>query len=105
MVELNISGHHLELTPALKSYVSEKMKKPLSHYDNITDAKIILSVEKAFHRAEAILHISGGTVVASSDDEDMYRAIDSMVEKVTRQLDKYKGKKMSKTHQSHLKME
>ncbi|RMH39974.1 MAG: ribosome-associated translation inhibitor RaiA [Gammaproteobacteria bacterium] len=91
-MELKITGHHLEITDALNQYVREKFKKLERHFEFITSVHVILSVEKINQKAEAIVHIKGGEVFADSVSEDMYAAIDLLIDKLDRQLMKHKGK-------------
>jgi len=91
-MQLNLSGHHVEVTDALRQYVNEKLEKVERHFDHITDAQCILSVEKLEHKAEATIHVSGATLFAESVDENMYAAIDSMTDKLDRQVRKHKEK-------------
>jgi len=95
-MQVNISGHHIELTGALRDYVSKKLNKLAGHYDHITNVQITLSVEKMRQCAEATLHISGANIVASSEHEDMYAAIDLLTDKLDRQLVKHKEKKLNR---------
>ncbi len=97
-MQVNISGHHIELTSALRDYVSKKLNKLAGHYDHITNAQITLSIEKMRQYAEATLHISGANIVASSEHEDMYAAIDLLTDKLDRQLVKHKEKKLNRYH-------
>ena len=92
-MQLNLTGHHVEITPALKDYVNNKLVRIERHFDQLTDVNCILSVEKLRHKAEAKINISGGTVFADSVAEDMYAAIDSLVDKLDRQIKKHKEKR------------
>lgn len=91
-MQLNLTGHHVEITPALKEYVENKMEKLERHFDHVTDIHVILTVEKIKHIAEATVHMSGKDVFADSRAEDMYAAIDGLVDKLDRQVVKYKEK-------------
>ena len=91
-MQMNISGHHVEITEPLRNYVSEKFEKLERHFDHVTDVQVILSVEKLRQSAEATVHISGGKLFANSTDEDMYAAIDSLTDKLDRQIKKHKEK-------------
>lgn len=95
-MQLNISGHHVDVTDALRSYAAEKMQKLERHYAQITNAHIVLSVEKQRQRAEATIHVSGGDLFADADSEDLYAAIDMLVEKLDRQLIRHKEKTLSR---------
>jgi putative sigma-54 modulation protein len=91
-MQLNLTGHHLDITDSLKNYVNSKMEKLERHFDNVTDVHVILSVEKLRQKAEATMHISGGNLYAEDTQEDMYAAIDGLVDKLDRQVKKHKEK-------------
>ncbi len=91
-MQINISGHHIEITPALRSYAEEKIKRLEHHFDQITRSDITLTVEKLRQKAECNVHVSGGDLHASAEDENMYAAIDSLSDKLDRQLLKHKEK-------------
>lgn len=91
-MQLTISGHHVDITAALKNYTSEKLQKLERHYDHMTSVHVVLSVEKLKQRAEATIHVSGGELFADADCDDMYAAIDMMTDKLDRQLIKHKEK-------------
>ena len=74
-MQINISGHHVELTPALKDYITTKFDKLERHFDQITNCQVTLEVEKGRQMAEATLHVSGGEIHAKAENEDMYAAI------------------------------
>jgi putative sigma-54 modulation protein len=97
-MQLNISGHHVDVTDALKSYVEEKLQKLERHYDHITNAHVILTVEKIQQRAEATVHISGAEVFADANCDDMYAAIDKLTDKLDRQILKHKEKVQDRHH-------
>lgn len=91
-MQLNVTGHQIDLTDSLQNYVEGKMERLERHCDIVTNVHVILSVEKLRHKAEATIHISGADVYADSEEEDMYAAIDCLVDKLDRQLKKYKEK-------------
>lgn len=91
-MQLNLTGHHVEITPALKDYINSKLERIERHFDNLTDVHCILSVEKLRHKAEAKINVSGGTLFADSVEADMYAAIDSLMDKLDRQIKKHKEK-------------
>lgn len=95
-MQINISGHHVEVTDSLKAYVSEKVEKLERHFDVITRADVTLTVEKLRQKAEGNVHISGHDLHASAESEDMYAAIDSLSDKLDRQLLKHKEKMISR---------
>ncbi|MDH3646346.1 MAG: ribosome-associated translation inhibitor RaiA [Gammaproteobacteria bacterium] len=87
-----ITGHHIEVTPALRDRIALKMKKLRRHFDHVTDVHVTLSVEKQRHEAEATMNVSGAKLYASSVEEDMYAAIDGLIDKLDRQIKKHKEK-------------
>lgn len=91
-MQINITGHHVDITPALRAYVEEKLERLERHFDNITNAHVILEIEKDRQKAEATINVSRGRVYADSEDENMYAAIDSLVDKLDRQIKKHKEK-------------
>jgi putative sigma-54 modulation protein len=91
-MQLSVTGHHIDVTPALRNYVGTKLAKLQRHFDNMTDIHCILTVEKLIHKAEATVHMGGGTIHADSIEEDMYAAIDTLVDKLDRQVKKHKEK-------------
>jgi len=91
-MQIDLTGHHVELTDPLRNYVSEKFERLERHFDHVTDVHVILSVEKLRHKAEATMHISGGKLFADSTEEDMYAAIDGLTDKLDRQIKKHKEK-------------
>lgn len=97
-MNLNLSGHHLEITPAIREHVLSKISKVKRHFDNVIDVNVILSVEKLRQKAEANVHLSGKTIFVECDDENLYVAIDSLVEKLDRQILKHKEKHTARRH-------
>ena len=95
-MQINISGHHVDLTPALRDYVNSKMEKLERHFDHITNAQVTLSVEKQRQKAEASIHVSGADIFAQSESQDMYASIDSLIDKLDRQILKHKEKAVSR---------
>ena len=91
-MQVIVTGHHLEITDALKAHIDAKFEKLARHFDNVTDVHVILSVEKLVHKAEATLQLSGAKLFAEDHQEDMYAAIDAMVDKLERQIAKHKEK-------------
>ena len=91
-MQINLTGHHVELTQPLHDYVNSKMERLERHFDHVTDIHVVLSVEKLRHKAEATLRVSGGTLFADAVQEDMYAAIDSLTDKLDRQVKKHKEK-------------
>jgi putative sigma-54 modulation protein len=92
-MNLNISGHHLDLTPPLREYVTNKLKRIERHFDHLINADVILSVEKLRHKAEATVHASGADLHAEAVvEQDMYAAIDALMDKLDQQTRKHKEK-------------
>lgn len=91
-MNINITGHHVEVTPALRDYVTSKVEKVIRHFDHVTSIHVILSVEKLTQKAEITLHVKGKDIYADSSDADLYAAIDLLADKLDRQVQKYKGK-------------
>ncbi len=91
-MQINLTGHHVEITDSLRNYVDTKFSKLERHFDHISNVHVILNVEKINQKAEATVHLSGAEVFASSENTDMYAAIDSMVDKLDRQVIKHKEK-------------
>jgi putative sigma-54 modulation protein len=91
-MNLTISGHHLEVTPAIRDYVSEKLDRVKRHFDNVINVNVIMQVEKLVHKAEATLHVKGHDFHARSEDGNMYAAIDILADKLDRQIVKHKEK-------------
>jgi putative sigma-54 modulation protein len=92
-MQISVTGHHVEVTDSLRTYVDEKVGKLKRHFDNVTDVHVILTVEKLEQKAEATVQISGAKLFADDVQEDMYQAIDNMVDKLDRQIIKHKEKK------------
>jgi putative sigma-54 modulation protein len=91
-MQINLTGHHVEITDALRQYVQSKIERLERHFDSVTNVHVVLSVEKLQQKAEATMHMSGADVFADSVHEDMYAAIDALVDKLDRQVKKHKEK-------------
>ena len=91
-MQINLSGQHIEITPALRGYVHNKVERLQRHFDNITNLHVVLSVEKLRQKAEATAHLTGVALFADAEHEDMYAAIDALVDKLDRQIIKHKEK-------------
>ena len=91
-MQITISGHHVEVTPALREYVLTKFDRLQRHFDQITNTDVTLIVEKLVQKAEATVHVSGADIFANAESEDMYAAIDLLADKLDRQLIKHKEK-------------
>lgn len=95
-MQLSLTGHHLDITDPLRNYVQEKMERLERHFDHVTNVHVVLSPEKKQQKAEATVHISGADVFADATHEDMYAAIDALIDKLDRQVIKHKEKVQSR---------
>ncbi|MCE1171328.1 ribosome hibernation-promoting factor, HPF/YfiA family [Azovibrio restrictus] len=91
-MNLQISGHHIEVTPALREYVESKLEPVISHFDRVTGVNVILSVEKLKQKAEVTVHVPGKDIFVESAEDDLYAAIDVLFDKLDRQVQKFKQK-------------
>jgi len=91
-MQLNLSGQHVEITDSLRDHVNSKLERLTRHFDHMTNVHVILSIEKNRQKAEATIHVSGADLFASDENEDMYAAIDSLINKLDRQIIKHKDK-------------
>jgi putative sigma-54 modulation protein len=94
-MQINLTGHHVDITEPLKGYVDTKFDRLERHFDDVINVHVILSVEKLRQKAEATIHINGANVFADAVHEDMYAAIDGLIDKLDRQVIKYKEKRKS----------
>ena len=91
-MQITLTGHHVEITDSMRDYLNGKLEKIERHFDNVVDVNVILSVEKLRQKAEATVHLSGSNIYADDTQEDMYAAIDGLVDKLDRQVVKHKEK-------------
>lgn len=91
-MQINISGQNIDVTDALKQFIEDKMVRIERHFQDITNAHVMLNVEKNRHTAEATLNTKGAQIFAESTSDDMYAAIDTLVDKLDRQAIKHKEK-------------
>ena len=101
-MNVQVSGHHVEVTPAIRGYVLTKLERIQRHFDHVIDVNIILSVEKLRQKAEINVHVRGKDIFVESHEEDMYAAIDLMMDKLDRQIIKYKDKAFAHPHMTTL---
>ncbi|URI09733.1 ribosome-associated translation inhibitor RaiA [Aquincola tertiaricarbonis] len=104
-MNLTISGHHLEVTPALREYVLTKLDRVTRHFDQVVDINVLLKVEKIREKerrqmAEITVHVKGRDIFVEQSDEDMYAAIDQLVDKLDRQVCRHKDKVQDHHHAS-----
>ena len=97
-MNLSVTGHHVAVTPAIRSYVEQKLERVLRHFDHVIDVNVILSVEKLRQKAEVNMHVRGKEIFCECVNEDMYAAIDSLVDKLDRQVIKYKDRAYAHPH-------
>ncbi len=97
-MNLNLTGRHLEITPAIRAHVLDKLDKIKRHFDHVIDVNVVLAVEKLQQKAEATVHLSGKTIVVECDDANLYVAIDNLSEKLDRQILKHKEKFAARRH-------
>ncbi|MBT7953530.1 MAG: ribosome-associated translation inhibitor RaiA [Gammaproteobacteria bacterium] len=91
-MQLNLTGHHMDITPSLRHYVESKFERLERHFDHMSNTHVILTVEKDRQKAEATINVNRGRLFAESEHEDMYAAIDSLIDKLDRQVKKHKEK-------------
>jgi len=89
-MQLDITGHHIELTEALKEHVVNRVSKIEHHFDTITDVHCILTVDKEGHKAEATVNVKGKRIYAESTEKNMYAAIDDLSHKLNRRVRRHK---------------
>ena len=92
-MQLSVTGHHVEITPALRAYVEKKLERIMRHFDHVIDVHCVLTVEKLRHAAEATLHVSGNAIHADAIDGNMYASIDMLTDKLDRCVMKHKEKR------------
>lgn len=102
-MQISLTGHHIDITQALRNYVETKFDRLERHFDQVTNVHVVLSVEKVRQKAEATLHLNGVDVFADATEEDMYAAIDGLVDKLDRQVKKHKEKSTSHRNGAGLK--
>jgi putative sigma-54 modulation protein len=91
-MQLSVTGHHVEITAAMRSYVEKKLDRIVRHFDHVIDTHFVLTVEKLLHKAEATLRVRGETIHALASEGDMYAAIDALADKLERRVRKHKEK-------------
>ena len=102
-MNLNLTGNHVEITPAMREYVTTKISKVTRHFDHVIDVSVILSVEKHIQKAEANVHVKGKDIFVEADGDNMYASIDSLIDKLDRQVLKYKEKNLVRRNQDSIK--
>jgi len=92
-MNLTVTGHHVEITPAIRDYVTQKLTRVNRHFDEMIGVSVTLSVEKLRQKAEASVHLRGKDIFVESQDGNLYAAIDSLVDKLDRQILRHKEKR------------
>ncbi|MBI5447591.1 MAG: ribosome-associated translation inhibitor RaiA [Gammaproteobacteria bacterium] len=100
-MQLNLTGHHCQITPALRSFTTEKLERLSRFGEEITTVNVVLNVDKLLQTAEATLHIPGADIHASASSKDMYTAIDELIHKLEAQIKKYHDKHTNHHHHKH----
>jgi putative sigma-54 modulation protein len=104
-MNLTISGHHLDVTPALRNYVTSKLDKITRHFDQVVDVRVLLTIDNLKEkdlrqRADCNIHVKGKDLFAESAHADLYAALDDLVDKMDRQVLRHKDKSQDHSHQS-----
>jgi putative sigma-54 modulation protein len=89
-MNLHLTGHHVEITPAIREYVTTKLEKINRHFEHVIDVNVVMTVEKLDQKIEANVHLSGKDIHVQAHDGDMYAAIDGLIDKLDRQVIKHK---------------
>jgi putative sigma-54 modulation protein len=97
-MNLHLTGHHLEITPAIRDYVSGKLARIAHHFDHVIDVNVILIVEKLRHKIEASVHVRGKDIFCENEDTDMYVAVNGLADKLDRAIIKHKEKSIGHRH-------
>lgn len=99
-MNLNISGRHLEVTPAIRNYVISKLSRIDRHFDKVIESQVVLSIERLNHIAEVTMRVHGKDIHCAAIHENLYAAIDVLADKIDRQIIKVKGKSQNHAHES-----
>jgi putative sigma-54 modulation protein len=102
-MNLHLTGHHVEITPAIREYVTAKLAKIERHFDHVIEVNVIMTVEKLDQKIEANVHLSGKDIHVQAHEGDMYAAIDGLIDKLDRQVIKHKERFQSGRHAAGIK--
>ena len=102
-MNLHLTGHHVEITPAIREYVISKLVRINRHFDHVIDVNVIMTVEKLDQKIEANVHLSGKDIHVEANDADMYAAIDGLIDKLDRQILKHKERFQVNKHSTGIK--
>ena len=97
-MNLSITGHHLDVTPAIRDYIQSKIARVIRHFDHVIDTQVMLSVEPLRHRAEITMHVRGKDIHCEAIEENLYAAIDVLIDKVDRKVLQYKNRTQNHAH-------
>ena len=103
-MQLTITGHQLEVTDPMRDYIDTKFERIKRHFDQVLNVHVIISVEKLRHKSEATMHIGGRDFFAESTEDHLYKSIDLLVDKLDKQIRRYKDKHTDHHRQEALKM-
>ncbi len=108
-MNLTISGHHLDVTPALRAYVTTKLDRITRHFDQVGDVRVLLTIDNLKEkdlrqRAECNIHVKGKDLFAESAHADLYAALDDLADKMDRQVLRHKDKAQDHNHQPAKRM-
>jgi putative sigma-54 modulation protein len=98
-MNLNLTGNHLDITPALRDYVVAKLDRITRHFDHVIDVNVVLAVDKLRHKVEVNLHTRGKDIHCEAIEADMYAAVDALIDKLDRQVVKHKEKLTGHRHE------
>ena len=102
-MNLHLTGHHVEITPAIREYVTAKLAKIERHFDHVIDVNVIMTVEKLDQKIEANVHLAGKDIHVQAHEGDMYAAIDGLIDKLDRQVIKHKERFQTGRHGAGIK--
>ena len=102
-MNLHLTGHHVEITPAIREYVTAKLARIERHFEHVIEVNVIMTVEKLDQKIEANVHLSGKDIHVQAHEGDMYAAIDGLIDKLDRQVIKHKERFQSARHVAGIK--
>lgn len=95
-MQISVTGHHVDVTDSMRDYVNDKFTRLERHFDHVINVHVVLTVEKLQQKAESTLQVNGASIFATANNEDMYAAIDQLIDKLDRQVIKHKEKLQDK---------
>jgi putative sigma-54 modulation protein len=102
-MNLHLTGHHVEITSAIRDYVVSKLARIERHFDHVIDVNVVMTVEKLDQKIEASVHLSGKDIHVQAHEEDMYAAIDGLIDKLDRQVIRHKERFQAGRHAAGIK--